>query len=140
MSTQETAIAYSVAISTAVAGSVGLKKLLERMKLPGTLGKGLIMCTPYIGLVCASSANLCFSRFKDIKEGIPILDPSTNENIEGVKSKKAGLLNFRDSLFIRWLIPIPVFIYPKLMSNMAKRRFGWYKNKVPALAYDASKI
>jgi len=65
----------------AVGGSLGLKTLFERMKIPGAFGRGLIMFTPLMGLVSANTANLFFSRFKDIKEGIPVLDPATKEPI-----------------------------------------------------------
>ena len=63
--------------------------------------------TPYLGLVTASSVNLFFSRSKDLNEGIYVIDPETGEKLETEKSKKCGLLAFKDSLAVRWLLPIP---------------------------------
>jgi len=99
-------VAYVGAVTTAIAGSVGLRKVFEKLKIPGILGKGLIACTPYIGLVSASTFNLLFSRSKDLKEGISVLHPETKHNLE-IKSQNAGFLSFKDSLLIRWIIPIP---------------------------------
>ena len=66
MDMKEIAIAYSMAVSSSIVGSVGLRKLLLRIKLPGLLGKALLESTPYLGLVTASSVNLFFSRSKDL--------------------------------------------------------------------------
>ena len=100
-------MAYGLAVSSAIVGSVGLRKLLLRVKIGGFLGKCLLEMTPYIGLCFASSVNLLFSRNKDLTEGIYVIDPATGEKIETVKSKKCGLLAFKDSLLVRWLLPIP---------------------------------
>lgn len=78
LNTQELMLSYAVAVSVAVGGSLGLKTLFEKMKVPGAFGRGLIMFTPLMGLISANTANLFFSRFKDIKEGIPVLNPATN--------------------------------------------------------------
>ena len=59
-------MAYGLAVSSAILGSVGLRKLLLKVKLPGLLGKCLLESTPYLGLVTASSVNLLFSRNKDL--------------------------------------------------------------------------
>lgn len=99
--------AYALAVSSAILGSVGLRKLFLKFQLPGFLGKAMLELTPYLGLITASGVNLFFSRNKDITEGIFVLDPETNEKIETVKSKKCGMLAFKDSLMIRWLLPIP---------------------------------
>ena len=100
-------VAYGLAVSSAIVGSVGLRKLLLKVQLPGILGKVLLESTPYLGLVCASSVNLLFSRNKDLTEGIYVIDPATGEKIETAKSKNCGLLAFKDGLLIRWLLPIP---------------------------------
>jgi hypothetical protein len=107
MDIKETAFAYTLAVSSSILGSVGLRKLLLRLNLPGMLGTGLLALTPYLGLVTASSVNLFFARSKDLTDGIYVIDPETNEKIETVKSKQCGLLAFKDSLLIRWLLPIP---------------------------------
>lgn len=99
--------AYFFAVSSAIIGSVGLRKLLLKCQLPGFMGKVLLESTPYFGLVFASTVNLFFSRSKDLTEGICVNDPATGSKIEGVKSKECGLLAFRDGLIIRWLLPIP---------------------------------
>ena len=98
------------------------------------------MFTPLMGLVSANTANLFFSRFKDIKEGIPVLDPATKEPIQGVKSKKAGMSNFYDSMTLRIMISVPIFTFPMLMSRFAKKNFGWYQKMIPSLLFDASKF
>jgi hypothetical protein len=67
MDTREIAEAYGLAVTSAIAGSVGLKKVFEAIKLPGVLGKFMIASTPYLGLCLASSVNLFFSRSKDLK-------------------------------------------------------------------------
>jgi len=67
MDIEETVMAYGLAVASAIAGSVGLKKLLTAIKLPGMLGKALIASTPYFGLCTASTVNLFFSRHKDIQ-------------------------------------------------------------------------
>ena len=99
--------AYLFAVSSAIIGSVGLRKLLLKFQLPGFMGKVLLESTPYFGLVFASTVNLFFSRSKDLTEGICVNDPATGAKIEGVKSKECGLLAFKDGLIIRWLLPIP---------------------------------
>lgn len=100
-------VAYGLAVSSAILGSVGLRKLLLKVSLPGMLGVCLLEATPYLGLVTASSVNLLFSRNKDLTEGIYIIDPETNETVDTAKSKNCGMLAFKDSLLIRWLLPIP---------------------------------
>ena len=134
---KETATAYALSISSAIAGSVGLRALLTKLQLPGILGKFLIAATPYLGLVTASSVNLFFSRSKDLTEGIYVIDPQTGEKSETVKSKACGALAFRDSLTIRWLLPVPVFVFPPLMVKLLDRRLPIYKKKVPRLLIDA---
>lgn len=106
LNNQEMAISFALAISTSIGASVGLRKLLTRIKLPGLLGSVLIKCTPYFGVVSASTVNLFFSRNKDLTEGIQVLHPKTNEPIKEVKSVKAGQYAFLDALFVRWFIPI----------------------------------
>ena len=140
LSSQELALSYTVAVSMAVGGSLGLKMLFEKLKIPGAFGRGLIMFTPLFGLVSANTANLFFSRFKDIKEGIPVLNPATNQPVQGAKSKKAGMSNFIDSMFLRIMISIPIFTFPMVMSKIAKKQFRWYSKTVPSLLFDASKI
>jgi len=100
-------VAYGLAVSSAIMGSVGLRKLFLKIKLPGLMGKIMLETTPYLGLCIASSVNLLFSRSKDLREGIYVIDPETEEKCETEKSLKCGVLAFKDSLLIRWLLPIP---------------------------------
>lgn len=48
----------------------------------------------------------------------------------------AGRSAFVDGLFVRWFIPIFIFVYPKLMNNFARRHLSMYKNKAFAIPYD----
>lgn len=146
LSTTELSSSYVAAISSAILGSVGLRKGLEKAKLPGLFGKFMLGCTPFLGVALASSVNLFFSRYKEVKEGISVINPKTGENFVGVKSTAAGMFSFKDSLLLRWLIPVPsilsvlplVFLFPGMMSNLAKKQFKWYARKGPALMYDAT--
>lgn len=44
---------------------------------------------------------------KLLSEGIYVIDPKTDEKRETVKSKECGKIAFKDSLLVRWLLPIP---------------------------------
>ena len=71
-STGELAVSYVAAISSAVAGSAGLRSYLVRRNFQGPLGRGLVALTPLFGIVFASSVNLTFSRSKELLNGIPV--------------------------------------------------------------------
>ena len=134
---KQTAIAYTLSVTSAIAGSVGLRALLTKLRLPGLLGRSLIACTPYLGLVTASTVNLFFSRSRDLTEGIFVIDPKTGEKSETVKSKACGALAFRDGVALRWLVPISIFVFPPILVRFFDKRLKIYKRRVPRLLIDA---
>lgn len=138
--TQETLISYFAAITSAIVGSAGLRHFLLKKNFQGPVGKGLLLFTPYIGLIFASSVNLFFSRSKEVLEGIPINHPATNEQMPSLKSKVAAWDAFFDSWLIRVTIPIPLFVVPMVASRWAAKNTQFYKKTVPKLLFDASVV
>lgn len=141
-SNTEIAVSFCLAVSSAILGSVGLKKLLEKSGNSvkgGRFYKLLMQSTPLVGLVAANSVNLLFSRSGELMNGIAVNNPIDGSKIEGVTSKKAGRKSFLDSLALRVAIPAPCFFIPLLASRFAKRRFSFYQtSKVMRMAYDGT--
>lgn len=135
--TNELITSYLAAIGSSIIGSAGLREIIIRSKLQGPFGKLLLTCTPIIGLIFASSVNLYFSRSKELKEGIPVTDPETGLPITDLPSKVAAKSAFMESLLIRWLIPIPLFVVPRLASGWAAKNARFYQKTLPKLAFDS---
>jgi Sideroflexins len=139
-STTEMTISYLAAVTSAIVGSAGLRAFLQKKNPTSTLGKGLLMFTPYIGLVFASSVNLAFSRSKELTDGIPINHPATQAQIPELKSKAAARSAFLDSWLVRITIPIPLVLVPMISTSIATKRFSWYKRTLPKLLYDSTVV
>ena len=134
----ELTVSYIAAVSSAIVGSAGLRSFLQKKNLPGWPGKVLLSCTPYMGLVFASSVNLAFSRSRELTEGIPINHPVTGAQIPDLKSATAARKAFLDSWLVRITIPIPLVTIPMLSTAIATKRFSWYKRTLPKLLYDST--
>lgn len=135
----EIATSYGLAVSCALLGSIGLRQVIQRSSLSSTrLGKGLMMSTPFFGLIFANSVNLLFSRSKELSQGIAVNHPTTGAKLEGVLSKTAAKRAILEALMLRWLIPIPSFFIPLLLSRYARKNFTFYQKRVPALVFDGT--
>lgn len=139
-STNEMVTSYLAAIGSSIVGSAGLRELVIRSNLKGPLGRLLLNCTPIIGLIFASSVNLYFSRTKELREGIPVNDPDTGLPMTDVPSKVAAKSAFMESLLIRWLIPIPLFVIPRFASGWAAKNAKFYQKTIPKLAFDSAVV
>lgn len=139
-STNELVISYVAAISSAVAGSAGLRNFLLKKNFQGPVGKGLVALTPLFGIVFASSVNLTFSRSKELINGIPITHPRTGEKMENAVSRRAARQAFLDSWIIRMLIPIPLVLLPMASTKWAARHLKFYQRAVPKFFFDASVV
>ena len=139
--TSELLTSYGLAVTCAIVGSVGLRKILERRvnSSSSAFGRAVLLSTPFIGLVFANTVNLLFSRSKELVEGIPVNDPRTGEQVPNFKSLTAGRSSLEESLLLRMAIPIPSFFLPMFASRYAKRNFKFYTNSKPLqLLYDGS--
>lgn len=137
-STSEIAVSYLCAVTSAIGGSVGLRKVLEMKNPTSKLGKFTLNSTPFIGLVIANSVNLLFSRSKELKEGILIDDPKSGKQIPELKSKAASRKAFFESLLLRLVIPIPSFIIPIGAARYATKNFKFYKNPISQQIYNGA--
>jgi hypothetical protein len=135
----ELAVSFSLAVGSAICGSVGLRKLLERRNLSSRAGRLLLQSTPLVGLVIANSVNLLFSRSGEVLQGIAVNSPLTGEKIPGVKSQVAGRRALLEGLLLRVAIPAPSFFLPLYASLLAKKRFRFYQRSALArLFYDGA--
>ena len=139
-STNELAISYVAAITSAVAGSAGLRSFLLKRNFQGPVGRSLVALTPLFGIVFASSVNLTFSRSKELLNGIPVNHPKTDLKIEGLVSRRAARQAFLDSWMIRMLIPIPLVLLPMFTQRWASRHLKVYQRTVPKFFIDASVV
>lgn len=139
-STTELTISYLAAISSAIAGSAGLRTFLQKRNLQGPVGKLLMLSTPYLGLVLASSVNLLFSRSKELIDGIPVNDPATHEPLAGLRSKAAARSAFFESWLIRIMIPLPLIVLPMAASRWAANNTKFYQKAVPKFAFDTTVV
>lgn len=85
------------------------------------------MLTPYLGVCVSSTVNLGFSRYKDLTDGIEIIDPKTGEKMPHLKSQKCGMKGFVESLFVRWFLPIPAMLFPPLAGAFLNSRMALYR-------------
>lgn len=138
--TTEMVTSYMAAIGSAIVGSTGLRLLIEKSKLKGPFGNFMLTMTPFFGLVFASSVNLYFSRSRELNQGIPVMDPETNETMTDLPSQAAAKSAFRESIMIRLLIPIPLFVGPMMASKWATKNTKFYQKTVPKLAFDATVV
>jgi len=84
--------------------------------------------TPYFGVCVASTVNLFFSRFKDLQNGIEVMDPKSGEKIENLRSIKCGQKAFGEALFVRWFLPIPAMLLPSVISTILTKKFTFYRS------------
>lgn len=129
---------YSLAVASALTGSIGLRKFLERRNLKSPFGRALMASTPLVGLVFANSVNLLFSRSGELQTGIPVLHPKTGKTIEGIRSRKAAELALFQGILMRMLISIPSFFIPNLAAKYASKHFRFYSKPVGRMAYDST--
>lgn len=139
-SNNEMMVSYMAAISSAIIGSAGLRSFLQKRNFQGPLGKMLLLSTPYLGLVLASSVNLFFSRSKELNSGIPVNDPATNQPIPDLKSKAAARSAFFESWLIRILIPLPLIVCPMAASRWASKNTQFYQRTAPKLLFDTTVV
>ena len=139
-STNELLFSYFAAISSAIIGSAGLRAFLTKLKVSGPLGKVMMVSTPYLGLVLASSVNLFFSRSKELNDGIPVNDPLTNHPIPDLRSRAAAKSAFFESWLIRILIPLPLIFVPMAASKWATKNTAFYKKTAPKLLFDTTVV
>lgn len=139
-SNNELMISYLAAVSSAIIGSAGLRSFLQKRNMQGALGKLLVLSTPYLGLVLASSVNLFFSRSKELSSGIPIDDPATGQPIPDLKSKAAARSAFFESWLIRIMIPLPLIFVPMAASRWAANNTAFYKKTAPKLLFDTTVV
>lgn len=139
-SSTELGISYLAAVSSAIVGSAGLRAALQKLSLKGPLGKALLLSTPYLGLVLASSVNLFFSRSKELNDGIPVDDPATNAPIPGLRSQAAAKSAFFESWLIRILIPLPLIFGPMAASKWASKNTKFYQKTLPKFAFDTTVV
>lgn len=87
----DTAISLGLTIGAALGISIGGRKILQSVKSKNVVVRGLLFMTAYLGVAGSSTVNLFLSRYKDLAEGIEMLDPETGLPRSDLKSKKAGL-------------------------------------------------
>lgn len=116
MSTQDIAVSWGASCAAAVFISVGFRKYLLTIKSTSTLMKGALALTPLMGVISANTVNFFFSRYKDILNGIAVVDPESpvSENLPGLKSKAVGQMAFTQCLITRWLLSVPCLLGPPL--------------------------
>ena len=128
MSNRDISISFTLAISSALGVSVGFRKLLLNIKSKNNFVRGLLQLTPYFGVCVASTVNLFFSRFKDLQNGIEVMDPKSGEKIENLRSIKCGQKAFGEALFVRWFLPIPAMLLPSVISTILTKKFTFYRS------------
>lgn len=69
-------------------------------------------------MTASGTVNLFFSRYKDLINGIEIMDPKTGEKRKDLKSVRCGKIAFAECLFVRWFLPIPAMLFPPLISKL----------------------
>lgn len=139
-SNTELGVSYIAAITSAIAGSAGLRSYLQKRNPTSFIGKAILAGTPYIGLVFASSVNLFFSRSKEVLSGVPVNDPRTNEPIPDLKSRRAAISAFVDSWLVRITMPIPLIFIPMLAGKVATKHFKFYQSMAPKLLFDSTVV
>lgn len=88
----------------------------------------------------AISVNLYFSRSKELKDGIPVNDPLTNEPITDIPSQVAAKNAFLESWMIRLLIPLALFFGPMGAAKWATKNTKFYHKTIPKFAFDAAVV
>jgi hypothetical protein len=112
---------YAIAISSSITIAMTLRKLTGFF-LAGKTGTVALLATPIVnyGAVTSSSAlNLYFMRNAELKSGISVLDPVTQEEIG--KSKIAASKAIWSSIYARWIYLIPIFFANPVFEACARK-------------------
>lgn len=133
--TAEIGKAYGLAVATSCGLAVGLGKAVE--VAPPAI-KRLGIAVPWAAVVCAGSANLLFTRRKELEEGVSVRSADGREL--GV-SKRAASLAVQQTVVSRCMF-LPVFplLLPPLMMQFAKQRIGAMGNKRVAFIAEVAAI
>ncbi|KRX08479.1 hypothetical protein PPERSA_12960 [Pseudocohnilembus persalinus] len=131
------AFSYSMAVASAIIGSLGSLALINRLKVSPSAKNIMKKFAPYIGVAVANEANLFFSRIKDFQQGIKVYDAETKEEIEQ-NSIEAAKIGFFQTGVSRCVIPIPLFLVPALWLSFSTKYKLQPKNIILATALNTA--
>ena len=106
MDLKETGLAYSIAVLSSCSIALGLSKTISSPFIKKFI--------PFIAVASAGSLNVGLMRWKEMKDGIELLDPDTKEKL-GVKSPKAGSLAVGQVALSRIATSFPCLTIPPLI-------------------------
>ncbi|GAA98086.1 uncharacterized protein L969DRAFT_22718 [Mixia osmundae IAM 14324] len=116
MSTAEIGTAYATATSVSVAIAVGLNQLVPRLKVAASTKALLGRLVPFVAVATAGCANIGLMRWKEIRDGIDVFAPGSEDEEEKPKSlgksSVAGSLAISQTAASRVLTNIPTLIIP----------------------------
>ena len=109
-------IAQSYALATSVSCGLALGSGVLMRRRPGLRRLGVLV--PYFAVICASTANMFFSRMQEWTEGVPVFDA---EGVERGMSARAGLEGVVRTVTTRsWIVPMPLLILPPMLMQVLR--------------------
>ncbi|KAG9410208.1 Sideroflexin-5 [Aphanomyces cochlioides] len=121
--------AYASAVAISCATSVGLGKAVEHASFLAPTARMILSKTvPFVAVAAAGAGNAVFMRFKELTDGIDILD---NEGVVRGRSQEAGKQSLTQVALTRVALPMPILLFPpfileamKTAKALPKNRFG----------------
>eukprot|EP00929_Paragymnodinium_shiwhaense_P008550 TRINITY_DN112512_c0_g1_i1.p1 TRINITY_DN112512_c0_g1~~TRINITY_DN112512_c0_g1_i1.p1 ORF type:complete len:435 (-),score=76.20 TRINITY_DN112512_c0_g1_i1:265-1569(-) len=111
---KSTAASYSMAVGTSMSIAIASGKAMKAYPTLQKFGPFV----PYFAVICASTANMLFSRMDELQNGVAVNDE--HGNFVG-KSQKAGFQAVTQTLTTRgWISPIPILLLPPMCMTIVK--------------------
>eukprot|EP00924_Labyrinthula_sp_SR-Ha-C_P002430 snap_masked-scaffold_16-processed-gene-4.20-mRNA-1 protein AED:0.02 eAED:0.02 QI:0/-1/0/1/-1/1/1/0/324 len=104
-------LSCSIALAARYVGNNGPKVIRRLARIP--------FVVPFIAVSSAGSANLYFSRYKEIENGVPVVDANGNE--KGVSKVAAKIGIFQTMLSRSILLVVPVLVLPTALMSMVPK-------------------
>lgn len=139
LTTTQLVTSYFMAVTASCSVALGLNALVPRLKVTPSTRLVLGRLVPFAAVVSAGVVNVFLMRSEELRQGITVFDPETNEKVG--TSKKAAFYAVGETALSRVINAAPVMAVPPLiLVQLQKTKFMKGKGKLTEMAVNLGLI
>lgn len=139
LTTQQLITSYFMAVTASCSVALGLNALVPRLKVSPSTRLVLGRLVPFAAVVSAGVVNVFLMRSEELRRGIAVFDPETNEKVGD--SKKAAFYAVGETALSRVINAAPVMAVPPLiLVKLQKTKFMRTRGKFTEAAVNLGLI